>query len=425
MITRKNTTARPPVAPTEALTRPHTSTVRGTALRLAVAGIAAALLVGACSSKRHGLGESDFTPTATPLDRNRAVRAAEVADAAAKAAAAGEQPRGGNETSSSRILGYVNGRVISYRDVLLQVGPNLGDVVEPAERRALERQAVVEIVRGRIIKQAAKRWKVPLGRDEFDSERLRRVESLQQNGGTLDAFLAERQLTRREFDETIEDELRAEKYLLGAIGRPPPGVRVPPLADVYVSPAEVLRYWERHPEIHHQAESARVRMLVVRTDMTARDRAVARAKAESTAESIRDRLLSGEDPVPLFRELEADETEKDPHEGLIELRRGERPAWMEDFAFGSERGAVSQVIKTRTTYRVLRAEGHEEARDVPYEDVQDGLRAHIGQIKRRLATYMVEMRLLEDAAVEPPNLARAVRDALDKSRRQLQQALEE
>ncbi len=362
------------------------------------------LLAGACAAPAP-VGPLRGPEEAAPsLERDAGVK---------NGAAEPAQPEDVDAHSTSRVLAHVNGQVVSYRDVLLDLGPELASVVEPAERRALEEQSLLRIVRQRIILQDAREYEVPVERDEFDKARKRRIAELEQNGGTLDAYLAEQGMSRREYDQDIRDAIRTEKYILARIGRSGDrSVRVPPLVDVYVSPAETRAYWDRHPELHRQEAAARVRMLIVRADRSAPDRKAAVEAARVRANDVRQRLAAGEDGAAVWRELNAGAAEPDPEEGLLEMRRGERASWIERFAFAAERGNVSEMVQKGTVFFVMRAEGHHEAHDVEYEERQELIRNLLSRVRWSAARYEVELLLLEKASVQPNEVRRDVRDVL-------------
>jgi hypothetical protein len=337
----------------------------------------------------------------------------------------GEKPR---RNSSSRVLAHVNGEVVNYRDILLELGPEVTATIEPEERRELEQQELIRLVRDRVILQDAREYEVPVTRQEFEKSRDQRVKELEQNGGTIDAFLAEQGMSKQEWEQKIKDGIRIEKYMLARIGRSgDPAVRVPPLVDIYVSPGETRDFWDSHPELQRQPAMAKVRMFTLRPIRGSRDPAAADREVRRMAEEVRRRLTKGDDAAALWRELNEGVLEADPGEGLLEIQRGERAGWIEEFAFGNDRGTVSEILQPGgfgTTCYVLRAAGHHEARAVPYEERQDEIRRQLGGLKWQAARYKIELLLLDKSTIDPSRVRRKVRSSLLSSFAKLDQLLQ-
>ena len=160
--------------------------------QIAVAAIAAAGCTGCASSS--GAATSDEAPNARPL-------AAELARQAKDA----PEPGAPDPRSPSRVLAYIEGEVITYREVLQLVGPELAQIDDPKEKAQRADEALIDILRERMLYRAAGDASVHASRDEVDADRARFVNDLAKNGGTLAAFLNEHEMSRREFDEMIRE----------------------------------------------------------------------------------------------------------------------------------------------------------------------------------------------------------------------------
>ena len=366
------------------------------------------LLAAACSQTRP-IGElenPDEMARPLELEQREAARLAP------------EVERAPDEFSTSRVIAYVDGEVITYRDILLRAGPQLAVLGEEDQKGMLERETLMTILRDRVVYHAAVERGVGMTRDQLDAERKTRVDELERSGGTLTAFLAERGMSRQEFDEEIKRGWVTQRFMLSAMGLGGGDPRVRPMTDVFVAPGEVRLYWERHPEMFKEPEHAQLQFLTVRAPSGAPDREAAILEAAAIAEAARARLVAGEDWVPVYRQTVGDFAEEDAY-GLIDLRRGERADWIEEFAFGSERGTVSEVIRKGSTFFVMRAVGHWEDRVVPYDEVHDRIRSRLGQVRRGMAAYEVKLKLLETSSIQPPERAEELRTLLRTARRKM------
>ena len=72
--------------------------------------------------------------------------------------------------SPSRVLGYVEGEVITYRDVLLKVGPQIAMLENPEEKDRLEESTLLDIVEERLVYYAALDAHVDVTRDRVEQE---------------------------------------------------------------------------------------------------------------------------------------------------------------------------------------------------------------------------------------------------------------
>lgn len=366
------------------------------------------LLAAACGSTPPTGPIQDPDQMGRPLELEQRERGRERSE--------GREP---DARSTSRVLAYVNGEVITYRDILLRAGPQLAVLGEEDQKDLLEKETLLSILRDRVVYHAAVDQGVEMTRDQLDTERARRVADLERNGGTLTAFLAERGMTRREFDEELKRSFVTEKFMLSAMGLAGGAPRVRPMTDVFVSPGEVRQFWERNQDLFREPERARLRFLTLRAERDVEDREAAVEAARAKVEAARQRLLAGEDWVPVYREAVGDYAQEDAY-GLLEIQRGERAPWIEDFAFGNDRGAVSEVIQKGTAYFLMQAEGHSAERVAPFDEVYERIRGRIGQVRRAMAQYEVELKLLEGAAIEPPERAEELRSILRGARRRIQ-----
>jgi hypothetical protein len=369
-----------------------------------VAVVAAALAAGACGSDVADRSP-DSPPTAAPLARDRARAAKE---------AAAEEP--GENRTQSRVLAYVDGEVVTYRDVTLRIGPVLAMLESDEERDRKEQEELLAVLEDRILYGAAQAAGVGAARDEIEESRAEFVAKLAKSGGTLEAYLTERGMTRRELDEMLRRQIVMRKYLYAAIGLGgDPNVRVRAVTDTYVSPSDVRKYYDRHPERFRDPAGARYRIMTFTPDLSDPDPKKANAAARARADAALARLRGGEDWVPLYREIHAGAEAPDPMDGLVDVRRGDKPDWIEDVAFGKPKGTLDLVTKGRTCY-ILRAEGARDERVVPFEERQSEIRKYLIDLRRTMAGYEVELSLLDEASIRPEPLKARLRDSLRKTR---------
>ncbi len=337
-------------------------------------------------------------------------------------------PRPADEKAGSRVLGYVNGEVVSQRDVLLAAESQLRVIDDPEARQTKEETTLYEILVQRLVDRAAREAGIDATRDEVDRVKSRQIRDIERSGGKLEAFLAERGITHREFDELVRRKIRGERWMVAAMGAgPAAGVPVRAHTETYVRPVELRDWYDANQPRFHQPATARFRRLAIRADLSAEDRDAAVAAAKSKAEAAWNRLRAGDDWVPVYREAIAGDGPDGPNadsladDGLIEIKtRGSVHApWIEEFAFTKPKGELSEVTQKGVTFYVLRAEGVLPERQRPFDEVQDEIQERLLRVRRGMAYYEVCLWLVEQASIQPAELATRFREHLSASRRKL------
>jgi parvulin-like peptidyl-prolyl cis-trans isomerase-like protein len=368
------------------------------------------LLATGCGSAVAAHG-GDAPPTAPPI-------AAEMS----RAPVAPAPPDAQDPRSPSRVMAYVEGEVITYREILQRIGPELAELESPAEKARMEERELMNVLRDRLLFRAAADAGVHVTRDELDAKRAKAVRDLAKSGGTLEAFLHEHDMTRREFDEFNRVQIVNDKYRRAAIGHNnDPGVRVRAVTDTYVAPEEVRKYYDRHPEQFNEPPGARYRMLLVKSKLDTPDRVASVAAARAVAESAVARLQGGEgrepeDWVPVYRELNQSPPDPRQPDGLCSIERGKAADWIEKFAFESPKGAV-HLEQIGTTFYVLQAEGAHDARVRLFEEAGPEIRQKLEQCRIGMAFLEVELSVLDESSVQPESVRANLRSTLSRARR--------
>ena len=372
--------------------------------------VALALFAAGCGSAVATHGD-DATPTAPPI-------AAEMA----RAPVAPPPEDSLDPRSPSRVVAYVEGEVITYREILQRIGSELAQLDDPADKSRLEARELTKLLRDRLIFRAAVDAGIRVTREDLDTKRAKFVRELSMSGGTLEAWLHEHDMTRREYDAQNRVKIAVDKYRRAAIGHNnDPAVRVRAVTDTYVSPEEVRRFYDRHPELFDEPAGARYRMLVVKTNLEATDRKAAVAAAREVAESAVARLKGGEgrepeDWSPVYRELNQSPPDPRQPDGLCTIERGKAADWIEKFAFESAKGAVLLEEKG-TTFYVLQAEGAHDARVLSFEDAAEGIRNKLEGLKIGMAFLEVDLSVLNESSVQPESVRADLQNALRRERR--------
>lgn len=147
-----------------------------------------------------------------------------------------------------------------------------------------------------------------------------------------------------------------------------------------VKDEEVESYYRENKSKFTLGERVRVRHIMVKT--------------LAEAQQVKERLKQGEDFITLARELSIWPTrEKGGDLGYIQ--RGMVDRAFEQAAFSlRRRGELSDIVKTRLGYHIIRLEDRQMPRELSLAEVQNDIRDYLREKKRKeiLTTYLQDLR---------------------------------
>jgi parvulin-like peptidyl-prolyl isomerase len=156
---------------------------------------------------------------------------------------------------------------------------------------------------------------------------------------------------------------------------------------VNVSPEEIRRHYDGHREDYAVAEKVKVRDILFALDASATETEVARTRAK--AEEVRQLAAGGKDFGALARQF-SEGPGADKGGELGTFGRGEMEPALEQVLFALKPGQVSEPVRARGGFHILRvderiAEGHK-----PLEDVSDEIRERLynDNLEERFQSWM-------------------------------------
>ena len=171
-----------------------------------------------------------------------------------------------------------------------------------------------------------------------------------------------------------------------------------------VTDADVRKYYEEHPDAYREREKARVQHILFATrkipsgDPLPQPERVAKKAAAQEAVV---RARAGADFGKLVAEL-SDDPEAKPNSGELTFAKGQGivPPQFEAAAFSLEPGKVSDPVLTVFGYHVIKLLEKIPAGQVPFEKVQDRIRAGLQRetVQKKLPEFVTQLK--KDAAVE-------------------------
>jgi len=280
----------------------------------------------------------------------------------------------------------VNGEPVYAADIslVLQSMPRQQPGGEQADQAKLVNMATQRVVEQKLLAQEARRLKL-----EPKEDRVQKAFDMivQQSGGreTLSTNLDG---AGTSIDKLLENlrEIDLVKVYIDTQIRP----------GIEVGDDEVEKYYREHPELFAVAEQVRARHIVFMVAENA-DSATVEA-ARTRAEAARRRALAGEDFAALATELsEGPNASNGGDLGTFTADLMVEP--ISDAAFALEPGGISEVVRTRFGFHVVKLEERLPAGTTSLEEARPQLRKAIGAQKAGQAMTELMGRLSAEAKI--------------------------
>ncbi len=214
----------------------------------------------------------------------------------------------------------------------------------------------------------------------------------------LEKAAQEQGVSFEDFKANIRNQIITQQVMRDEVGR-----------KVSVTPGEVERYFEAHKQDYTQPESVRLSEILVSTGTAAPSvttpgevqpadpEKVAAAKAK--ADDIEAKLKAGGDFSQLARTSSDGPTASEGGD-LGQFRRGALAKVLEDATFSLKSGEITQPIRTRQGYVILKVVQHTPGGVPQYKDVEQDVEQafYESRMMPAIRDYLTKMR--EDAYVE-------------------------
>jgi peptidyl-prolyl cis-trans isomerase SurA len=319
-----------------------------------------------------------------------AALSAPAAGAPAKAPAAGQAASAAPAAPTGRVLNrvaaVVNGDVVTLLDLEERAGQELrrADAEPPGPaRERLRARALRTALDGLVADKLFAAQAASLGVEITDAEVDQTIDEIKRRNGLddarLDAALGEQGMDRASYRKALKRDLESARIV---------SLRV--RSRVKVTDEDVKNYWQTHPREFQQGEEVRVRHVFVAGDD---------ARARGLAERALKRIRAGEDFAAVARDLSQAPSASEGGD-LGWLRRGTVQPELERVALALQPGQVSDLVRTRAGYQILRVEERRGGGLRPLEEVKEEIRDRLAneQVESYRAQYVTELR--KDAVID-------------------------
>jgi peptidyl-prolyl cis-trans isomerase C len=254
------------------------------------------------------------------------------------------------------------------------------------EQEQMVQMATQRLIEQKLIAQEARRQGVASDELRF-AEMMQQVEESAGGRAALEANLKARGSNVEQM-ETLVREMELSRTFIDK--------KVIPTIEV--SDEDVAAFYEENPEMFAVPEQVHARHIIIAADQNA-DEATASA-ARAKAEAARERALAGEDFAELARELSEGPTAENGGDLGFFPHAMMEPEFA-DAAFALEPGEISDIIRSRYGFHVIKLEERRPAGTPSLDQVSDQIRLMIGQRKTARAVGELITQLREQATITP------------------------
>lgn len=255
-------------------------------------------------------------------------------------------------------------------------------------RAQITPQIVDSLVMKELLSKAVEENEVELTEAEYE-EGIGKLKASLPPDVPLEDHLQRLGMTEDEFKEALSLDLKINKMIkeeVADIGEP--------------TDEEIMAFYEENKQRFAQPERVKASHILLAVEPT--DDEAAKAEKKAKAEEILKQINEGADFAALAsQESDCPSKENGGDLGFFTRDRMVKP--FADAAFEMDVDTVSDIVETRFGYHIIKVTEHEEAAEVPLEEVKERINEGLLAQKRQQAIQTYLDNLQEAANVEYPN----------------------
>lgn len=293
----------------------------------------------------------------------------------------------------NRVAAMVNGEPITLREITEAGGPEWQAVeaMPPSPEREQARLRILRAVytrllADRLLEAQVRELKIEVTDAEVQAAIEDKKRQYKIDDATLERALAGEGLTLETYRVQLRKQIAANRVLMERVG---PRIRV--------SDDDVRAY-----HVQHAAElvtDVEVRARHVFLPVAAGAPVADEARVKALAEKVVARARGGEDFAKVARELSQGPSAKEGGE-LGWLKRGVIQPEVERAVFALAPGQVSDPVRTKTGYQILKAEERRGGEPRPFDEVKEEIRNRLALDQQEAALQQYLGELKKEAVVE-------------------------
>lgn len=291
-----------------------------------------------------------------------------------------------------KIAAHVNGKTITYQDLDTEFRARtqvpFETVQDDPRAQTLRKQILEQLIDEEILLGEAKRRKFQVTAEMVDE----RIENIRSRFPSEEAFtqaLSSRGITTGTLKAHIHEGLLRQQIIDQEV-----------LQKVSVSPEELQSFFQEHKDDYVQEEAVHARHILFRVaaDASPEDN----EKVQNRATAVLAKAKKGEDFAKLAAEFSEGPT-KDRGGDLGYFGRGKMLKPFEEAAFKLKAGEISDPVRTRFGYHIIKVEERKEAKRLSYEEAEGQVRQKVTE-EKAIALYREYVTTLRSKAKVTVNL---------------------
>jgi len=226
-----------------------------------------------------------------------------------------------------------------------------------------------------------------------EPEVVKRLDAIRQQNGIasmedLEKKISESGVSFEDFKSNIRNGLLTQEVIRREVG-----------SKMIIDREEIQKYYDGHKALFQRPEQVNLREIFISTEKKKEDEI---PELEKKAQNLLDRLKKGEDFVELAKRFSEGTTAKSGGE-LGVFGRGELAKDLEEIVFKMNRGQMTEVIRTKTGFLILKVEQRFEAGLQPLDKVEDEVmnRIYSQRMEPALRKYLQTLRGQSYVVVKP------------------------
>lgn len=284
------------------------------------------------------------------------------------------------------VVARVNGSDISQSDLLARAKAASKDQPENPDSKAFYLEILNDLISSELLFQESEAKGLVPGDTEIE-ERLATIRGRFPSAEEFQSALTRNGLTEEKMKTALRKDLGVERLIQK---------EVTSLASVDES--EVRRFFDENPDKMRTSDELRVSHILVKVDPNASQPALDQARKK--AESLRSRVVAGEDFAKLARENSDDPGSAALGGDLSWMGKGVMVPAFEEAAYALKPGEISPVTKTQFGFHVLKLVDKRPGEPLEFEQVKDQIARYLKElsIQERIGAKVKSLR--DKAVVE-------------------------
>ncbi len=297
------------------------------------------------------------------------------------------------EEKGRKIVAKVNGKEI-YED---QLAPQVEKALRKFKKhgmqkdspdlvKRLQKKALDEVIAGELLYQEGQKLAIPDIEDKIN-EKIKEMKKRYPSEESFEAGLKAKNITGNDLRVSIKRNIHIEKYLESK------GLRNPEVPE-----AEIKEFYEKNKGNFKREETIRASQILIKADEAANPEE--KEQAQKRAEKIRKEILEGKDFTEMAKKHSECEKSSSKEGDLGYIKRGYMPPEFDKAAFALKKGELSDIVRTKFGYHIIKVVDTKPEGIAPYDEVKDFIGKYLkeGIAQKKLASHVEELK--EKAKIE-------------------------